>query len=123
MSVAENLEVVVKETRWKLPIGPWGELLGSTCHVGVGVSAVVRRDALCEPVRNVGRDVCDKGWWGRGEILSEAGGNGRSLSDSAFQSKAGPDTGCVWSNVVAAYEGEGVGTGCVKGVAMHCGPC
>ena len=59
---------------------------------------------------------------GHGEILSEAGGNGKSWSDSAFQSNSGPDTGCAWSCVMAAYDGEGVGTGCVNGVAMRCGP-
>ena len=48
---------------------------------------------------------------GLGEIFREAGGRGKSGSESAFQSNSGPVDGCAWSIGVAAYDGDGVGTG------------
>lgn len=60
---------------------------------------------------------------GLGEILSSAGGKGKSRSESAFQSNSGPVDGCAWSGGMAAYDGDGVGTGSDKGAAMRWGPC
>ena len=59
---------------------------------------------------------------GLGEILSSAGGKGKSRSESAFQSNSGPVDGCAWSGGMAAYDGDGVGTGSDKGAAMRWGP-
>ena len=56
---------------------------------------------------------------GLGEIFSEAGGKGKSGSESAFQSNSGPVDGCAWSIGMAAYDGDGVGTGFVNGAAMR----
>ena len=56
---------------------------------------------------------------GLGETLSRAGGKGTSGSESAFQSNSGPADGGAWSGGMAAYDGDGIGTGSDKGAAMR----
>ena len=56
---------------------------------------------------------------GLGETLSRAGGKGISGFESAFQSNSGPADGGAWSGGMAAYDGDGIGTGSDKGAGCR----